>query len=64
MNIRIFAMAFVVGLAGCGAETLGTAATGASIKKQELAQGQKTLEQSKQKLEQALQAQQPRQSAE
>ena len=31
-------------LCGCGLETAGTAATGASIKKQELEEGQKTME--------------------
>jgi hypothetical protein len=53
-------------LCGCGAETVGAAATGAAIKKQELQQAQKTLEQAKGKIDQALQLQQQRadQSAE
>lgn len=34
-----------VSLGGCGVEAVGTAATGASIKKQELEQGQKTMRQ-------------------
>lgn len=47
-------------IAGCGAEPLGAAATGAAIKKQELQQGQRTLEQSKAKIDQAVQLQQQR----
>jgi hypothetical protein len=46
-------------LAGCGLETTGAAATAAAIKKQELEQGKKTLEQTQQKLGQALELQQP-----
>jgi hypothetical protein len=49
---------------GCTAETAATAAAGAAIKKQELEEGQRTLEQSKHRVEQVLQAQQRRQSAE
>jgi hypothetical protein len=41
-------------LAGCGAETATTAATGAVVKKQELEQARKTQERSQQKVEQAL----------
>ena len=50
-------------LAGCGVETATTAATGAVIKKQELEQGKKTMEQAQQKIEQSLQAQQNRAGA-
>jgi hypothetical protein len=46
-------------LSACGVETVGTAATGAAIKKQELEQGKKTMEQMQQKIDQAnLQSQQ------
>ena len=46
-------------LSACGVETASTAATGAVIKKQELEQGKKTMEQMQQKLDQAnLQVQQ------
>ena len=45
---------------GCGAETVGAAATTAAGRKQELEQAQKALEQSKQKVEQAQQVQQQR----
>jgi hypothetical protein len=54
----LVAAAAAIALAGCGAETTGAAATGAAIKKQELEQGQRTLQQSRQKIEQAVQAQQ------
>ena len=52
-----FALALSVG--ACGVETASTAATGAAIKKQELEQGKKTMEQMQQKIDQAgLQSQQ------
>jgi hypothetical protein len=47
-------------LAGCGVEAVGTAATGASIKKQELEQGKKTMEQAQQKIDAAVQQMQTR----
>jgi len=47
-------------LAGCGVETATTAATAASIKKQELEQGQKTLQQAQQKIDGAMQQVQQR----
>lgn len=50
-------------LCGCGVETAGTAATAAAIKKQELEQGKKTMEQAQQKIGQALEQQQRAQSA-
>ena len=42
-------------LAGCGVETVGTAATGAQLKKQELEEGRKTQQRAQQKIEQATQ---------
>jgi hypothetical protein len=52
-------------LAACGVETAGTAATAASIKKQEVEQGMKTLDQAQQKIGKAMeQAQQAREGAE
>jgi len=42
-------------LAGCGAETATTAATVGAAKKQELEQGQKTMEQVKQKVGESMQ---------
>ena len=52
-------------LAGCGAEMLGAAATGAATKAEEIKQGQKTQEQVKRRLDEAsLAAQQQLQDAE
>jgi outer membrane lipopolysaccharide assembly protein LptE/RlpB len=47
-------------LAGCGVEVATTAATAASIKKQELEQGQKTMQQMQQKIDGAMQQVQQR----
>ena len=47
-------------LAGCGVETATTAATAASIKKQELEQGKNTMQQSRQKIDAAVQQMQQR----
>ena len=49
----------ILALSACGVETATAAATGAAIKKQELEQGKKTMEQMQQRLDQAnLQVQQ------
>ena len=49
----------MLALSACGVETATTAATGAAIKKQELEQGRKTMDQLQQKIDQAnLQSQQ------
>jgi len=42
-------------LAGCGVDTTTAAATAAAIKKQELEQGQKTMEQVQQKIGESMQ---------
>ena len=47
-------------VAGCGVEAVGTAATAASIKKQELEQGKRTMEQAQQKIDAAVQQMQTR----
>ena len=47
-------------LAGCGADTMSAAATAAAIKKQELQQGQRTMEQSKEKIGKAMELEQQR----
>jgi hypothetical protein len=60
MKILVAALAAAT-LAGCGLDTLGAAATGAAIKKQELEQGKKTMEQAQQKIDQAMQLQQQQQ---
>ena len=54
--MRVVSMVFVVcWLSACGVETVGTAATAAALKKQEIEQGKKTLEQVQQRLGQANQ---------
>ncbi len=45
----------VAALAGCGADTMSSAATIATLKKQELEQGRKTMDQAQQKIGQAIQ---------
>jgi len=45
----------VAALAGCGADTMSSAATSAALKKQELEQGRKTMDQAQQKIGQAIQ---------
>ena len=50
----------VAALAGCGVETATTAATGAAIKKQEVEEGKKTMEQARQKIGQAMEQVQQR----
>ena len=49
-------LAIAILVSGCGVETAGTAATGASIKKQELQEGKRTQERSMQKIEDATKA--------
>ena len=56
----VLLMATVLSLTACGVETAGTAATAASLKKQELEQGQKNLQQFQQKLDQATEQAQQR----
>ncbi|MEO8134964.1 MAG: hypothetical protein ABI831_13405, partial [Betaproteobacteria bacterium] len=41
-------------LAGCGVDSMSAAATGAALKKQEIEQGKKTMEQAQQKIGQAM----------
>jgi curli biogenesis system outer membrane secretion channel CsgG len=55
-----FAVAIAAALAGCGVETATTAATAASIKKQELQEGKKTMERAQQKIDGAMQQMQQR----
>ena len=55
----IFPLAAALTLGACGVETASTAATGAAIKKPELEQGRKTMDQMQLKIDQAnLQSQQ------
>ena len=56
----ILVIVATVALAGCGVEVAGTAATGAAIKKQELEQGQKTMQQAQNKIDASMQQMQQR----
>lgn len=56
----LLVIATAAALAGCGVEAVGTAATAASIKKQELEQGQKTMQQMQQKIDATMQQAQQR----
>ena len=47
-------------LAGCGVDTATTAATGASIKKQEMEEGKRTQERAQQRIEQMQEQMQQR----
>jgi hypothetical protein len=48
-------IAAIAALAGCGVETASTAATAGSIKKQEMEQGQKTMQRAQEKIDGAVQ---------
>ncbi len=56
----LFAIAIGCAVGGCGVETASTAATAASIKKQELEEGKKTMERAQQKVDGAMQQVQQR----
>jgi len=59
----LLAITAIFALAGCGVDTATSAATAASIKKQELVQGQKTMQQARQKIDAAMQQMQQRANA-
>jgi len=62
---RIIAALVAAALAGCGVETASTAATAAALKKQEVEQGKKTMEQAREKIGQSMeQMQRARDAAE
>jgi len=62
---RIIAALVAAALAGCGVETASTAATAAALKKQEVEQGKKTMEQAQEKIGQSMeQMQRARDAAE
>ena len=64
MKRKIFIISLALMVSGCGAEMLGSAATGAASKAEELKQAQKTKEQVQQRLDAAnLAAQQRLQEA-
>ncbi len=60
MQFLVLCLGVVLSMSGCGVETASTAATGAAIKKQELEQGRKTMDQMQQKIDQAAQQSQQR----
>jgi hypothetical protein len=51
----IVMLAVVLALCACNVETMGTAATGAALKKQELEQGKQTMQQARERIDQAVQ---------
>ena len=57
---RIMTVIAIAALGGCGLETASTAATSAAIKKQELEQAKKTMEQAQQKIDLAVELQRQR----
>jgi hypothetical protein len=56
----LLALIAAVALAGCGVDMASTAATAGSIKKQELQDGQKTMQRAQEKLDGAMQQTQSR----
>jgi hypothetical protein len=58
--VTVIVLTALTALAGCGMEAASTAATSAAIKKQELDQGKKTMEQAQQKINESMQLQQQR----
>ena len=58
--MRLIIAVAAIALAGCGVETASTAATAAAVKKQEIEQGKKTMEQMQQNLGQAMEQTQQR----
>ena len=59
MRHTLTAIAILI-LAGCGVDTASTAATGASIKKQELEEGQRSHDRAQQRIEQMQETMQQR----
>jgi len=59
----LVAVALAALLAGCGLDAASSAATAASLKKQELEQGQKTMQRAQQKIDAAVQQMQQRAAA-
>jgi hypothetical protein len=51
---QIILLLTAAALAGCGADTMSAAATAAALKKQELDQGKRTMEQMQQKIGEAM----------
>ena len=69
LKLALAVAATAASLAGCGVDSMSAAATAAALKKQELEQGKKTMEQAQQKIGAAMaqaeqRAQQARDAAE
>ena len=56
----LIALAAAAALAGCGVDVASSAASAGQIKKQEIEQGQKTMQQAQQKIDGAMQQMQQR----
>lgn len=56
----VFALAIAATLIGCGVESASTAGTVAKLKKQELKQGQQSMQQAQQRIDAAMQQSQQR----
>lgn len=59
----LIAVAAVAMLAGCGVDAASSAVTAASLKKQEIQQGQRTMQQAREKIGAAMQQEQDRAAA-
>ncbi len=59
----LLALAAAALLAGCGVDAASSAATAASLKKAEIEQGQRTMQQARQKIDAAMQQAQDRAAA-
>jgi len=57
---KLLALATALALTGCSVETASTAATAASIKKQELQQGERTMQRAQERIDGAMQQMQQR----
>ncbi|MDH4189206.1 MAG: hypothetical protein OEW21_03235 [Betaproteobacteria bacterium] len=62
---NLLVLAAALALSGCGVESMGAAASAAAMKKQEIEQGKKTMEQAQKKINASMeQVQQSAQAAE
>ena len=56
----LFSLVLLAALCGCGVETASTAATAGAVKRQEIEQGRKTMDQTQHKINQSMEAMQRR----
>ena len=57
-TMRLLVVAAAFGVAGCGVESVSTAATAAALKQKELEAGKKTMSEAEQKIGQSMELQQ------